>query len=137
VVGVYPEHLEQLLRAQLNCRELMAYLADILYESHYCEENVYQLARRFVASSDSCDKLGYVVFISNAIKAVPIWQQKLCDSDEPVVWDYHVIFVAKDKAAKCAVVVDQDSKLGYPVDFTTYALKSFMPQKVLQPKYRQ
>lgn len=116
---------------------MAAYLEDIQYASHYCEENVYQLARKFLTSVELSAQTGFVVFVSNARKAVPIWQQKLADDDDPVVWDYHVIFVAKEKSSALACVVDQDTRLGFPVDFSRYCFESFRPQKRLQAQYLQ
>jgi hypothetical protein len=114
------------------------YLSELLYASHYCEENVYQLAKRFLAHADLSSESGFVVFVSNPTKSTPIWCQKLSEDDSPVVWDYHVIFVVKslDKQAG-SVVIDQDSKLGYPIDCGAYIIKSFQPQRKLLPEYQQ
>lgn len=115
-----------------------SYLNDLLYASHYCEENVYQLAKSFLAHADLSSERGFVVFISNPHKSTPIWCQKLSEDDSPVVWDYHVIFIVKcvDKSTG-SIVIDQDTKLGYPVDFGAYVIKSFQPQRALLPEYQQ
>jgi hypothetical protein len=114
------------------------YLNDPLYASHYCEENVYQLAKSFLAHADLSSESGFVVFVSNATKSTPIWCQKLSEDDNPVVWDYHVIFVVKSHDKRTgSIVVDLDTKLGYPVDFGAYVIKSFQPQRALLPEYQQ
>lgn len=106
------------------------------YQSHYCEENVYKLAEAFVEdvrAGRRPDK-GYAVFISNSEKACPIWRQKLSEGDDPVVWDYHVVFMTKGEGTS---VIDLDTKLGFPCKFDHYAQSSFQPARAMQSKYRQ
>ena len=74
------------------------------YCSHFCEENVYHMVRRFQQRTDndrsSCglsrEKVSiFAVFVSSESKQTPIWHQKLGNRGAPVFWDYHVILVAK------------------------------------------
>lgn len=37
----------------------------------------------------------YVIFISSECKRTPVWHQKAGIDGEPVLWDYHVVLVAK------------------------------------------
>lgn len=37
----------------------------------------------------------FAVFVSSDCKQTPIWHQKLGNAEDPVLWDYHVILVAK------------------------------------------
>ena len=61
------------------------------YTASYCEENIWHLC-------GDCAEAGieaYAVFISNADRAVAVWQQRASrHPDAPVLWDYHVILIA-------------------------------------------
>ena len=65
--------------------------SECLYTSCFCEENVYQL----LAGMDPVlAARTNAVFISNAGRTVPIWQQRAGRSEDGlVVWDYHVILI--------------------------------------------
>mmetsp|Transcript_28525 Transcript_28525/g.47903 ORF Transcript_28525/g.47903 Transcript_28525/m.47903 type:complete len:249 (-) Transcript_28525:288-1034(-) len=114
-----------------------------LYKSHYCEENIYKLAEKFCNSHDGYE--GHAIFISSESKCTPIWQQKLsASSEEPVFWDYHVIFCIShasdtNNSQKSAerYIVDFDTKLGYPLHIREYLQKSFQPGISLNRPYRQ
>jgi hypothetical protein len=95
--------------------------SDLLYCSQFCEENVYQMAVEVVkrVNTNNCDRVSspvssatsapvsnsiatpassasfYAVLISSRCRQTPIWHQLAGTLDEPVLWDYHVIFVAK------------------------------------------
>jgi protein N-terminal glutamine amidohydrolase len=65
--------------------------------AYYCEENVWRLAyrkRHHQLYHDSAEDRFWVVFISNAIKNVPMFQQRASqDPRKSVCWDYHVILI--------------------------------------------
>jgi protein N-terminal glutamine amidohydrolase len=71
--------------------------------AYYCEENVWRLAYRkrhhHHDSPNDDDRRFWVVFISNAIKNVPMFQQRASsdreDAKKSVCWDYHVILISK------------------------------------------
>jgi len=85
------------------------------YQPYYCEENVWRLLQRRDIPADEC----HAVVITNAIKCVLIWSQRLSDDESGVAyWDYHVILVRKQSLN--ALVYDLDSVLFFPVGFTTY-----------------
>ena len=74
--------------------------AKFMYCSHFCEENVYKMACNFVedmrSELENCPSVCFfVVFISSECKKTPVWHQKAGVQDEPVLWDYHVVLVAK------------------------------------------
>lgn len=74
--------------------------ANFLYCSYFCEENVYKMACKFtrcLGDGGTCLAPSlFVVFISSECKQTPIWHQKAGSSNKPVLWDYHVVVVAKD-----------------------------------------
>lgn len=104
--------------------------SSFLYNSCFCEENVYHLVKQLPEKDDSVrlEDL-YVVFISNINKSVPIWKQLKCPDDEtPVVWDYHVILFDVKKSA----VLDFDSSLPFPCSSQTYLNEALCSLYVLR-----
>jgi hypothetical protein len=81
---------------------------DESYCAFYCEENAIRLATRLRQQSPEV----FVVFISNAIKAVPLWRMRCGDRrrDLFVAFDYHVVVVARstDRDGERWIVVDMD-----------------------------
>ena len=75
-----------------------------------------------------------MVFISNPQRTVAVWQQRAAQAiTEPVVWDYHVIALAK--AGGHWWVHDPDSTLGVPVAASTYLDAAFLPLAPAQSAY--
>lgn len=75
-----------------NCR------VQFSYTSQFCEENVHKMISRFktLMGQSSYPAVSFhAVFISSRSKQTPLWHQKASVCDEPVLWDYHVILVAK------------------------------------------
>lgn len=101
------------------------------YKPFYCEENIWHLC-----NDRQLD--GYVIFISNENRAVPLWFQK--NSQPPidyVVWDYHVIF-AETLEDGVALVYDFDTLLEpLPMDFSEYASLTFRLDACMPAKYRR
>ena len=98
----------------------------------YCEENVWRLAyrQRHFSSLHGSVSNSWVVFISNAIKSVPMFYQRASpDPNRSVCWDYHVILVVSNPAAQAPqhafLVYDLDSRLPYPCPLTEYLQFSF------------
>lgn len=112
--------------------------SDLDYASHYCEENIYRLALKYCTEVASNAHNAFVIFISNKLRQVPIWHQRLSDSpDEPVVWDYHVVFYVKESEHGNRYVVDFDSELGLATSFLKYAKHSFRPQCIMDNTFKQ
>lgn len=120
--------------------------SDCAYCSHYCEENIYHLANKFLYEFQQ--HTSFVVFVSSTSKATPIWHQKLCDSEHnPVVWDYHVFLVLKTNctpSSECASssdarahVYDFDSRLPFPVSAMRYISECIRPQFPLPECHKQ
>lgn len=93
----------------------------------FCEENVWRLAYRLTHRPRIKKGLQYhVVFVSNPVKCVPMFQQ-LANSNplDPVYWDYHVILF-QTLEADGTRVLDIDSHLPYKLTLCDY-LKSVFP----------
>lgn len=98
------------------------------YAPNYCEENVWHLCGepRFAGVE------ARVVFVSNAARACALWCQRAAERPgEAVVWDYHVILVAR---SACGWEVwDLDSTLGAPVALGDYLAMTFVDLSRLPP----
>lgn len=91
---------------------------DFPYQPYYCEENVWHLA-----SSDRFED-GRVVFVSNAERRVALWCQRAsADPEQPILWDYHVLFLARGDDDW--IVYDHDTTLGFAVPAREYFAKTF------------
>lgn len=96
----------------------------------YCEENVWQNLQRLPV--DPADL--FAVFISNRARAVVMWSQRAAAVD-PIVWDYHVVVVARGAPA---VVVDVDCTAGAILPLADWLEASFdarVPAEA-QPRFR-
>eukprot|EP01031_Cornospumella_fuschlensis_P029650 gene29650-35788_t len=109
------------------------------YQSHFCEENIYYLAKNLLENHQSeLSTLGielYPIFISSRCKVTPIWRQKAGD---PVFWDYHVIlYVAEANNKAEGIILDFDTNLSFNSPVLEYTLRSFRPDMDIKAEYRQ
>ena len=121
-----------------------------LRTAYYCEENVWRLVCRKLlvqpgaaalpdldnnnnnnndsSNNDSCSSF-WVVFVSNPVKNVPMFQQRAAQSaDTACCWDYHVILVGRDSTNNgggSPQVWDMDSRLPYPCPLPHYLAHTF------------
>jgi protein N-terminal glutamine amidohydrolase len=119
------------------------------YTSHFCEENICQLARQLLQQQQQEGKdedhdgpapTLFCVFISNNTKQTPIWKQRLGspEDDGLVVWDYHVILVLRaGNNDNDDLVFDADSTLPFPCPLVTYVEETFKPHVTMKPQFRQ
>lgn len=106
------------------------------YSAYFCEENVWHLClddairagRSAVAMEDR-----RVVFISNALRVVPMRHQR-AGNGGLVHWDYHVVLFARsgpmqtgvtEPVARAWEVWDLDCELGLPLPIETWLRASF------------
>ncbi|EKU22427.1 glutamine amidohydrolase-like protein [Nannochloropsis gaditana CCMP526] len=141
------------------------------YTRCFCEENVYLLlAKLHALISSSEDLLGCqlsALFVSNSLKACPIWMQretgealgnadqvedreeagtegneenKIAEfslNDGPILWDYHVVALLETPGG-LAYVYDLDTRLEpFPCPAGAYVRKAFKPDLPLREEYRQ
>ena len=88
------------------------------YCARYCEENVWHL----IDDSALADARLEVVFVSNAERAVALWQQR-ATSEGPILWDYHVFLLRRSSVRWD--VLDLDCRLGCPIDADVYLEATF------------
>uniref|UniRef100_M3XPY9 Protein N-terminal glutamine amidohydrolase n=1 Tax=Mustela putorius furo TaxID=9669 RepID=M3XPY9_MUSPF len=64
-----------------------------VYNSCYCEENIWKLCE-YIKNHDQYPlEECYAVFISNERKMIPIWKQQARPGDGPVIWYYFFLLV--------------------------------------------
>jgi len=96
----------------------------------YCEENIWHRCGGALGQREGAS----VLFVSNARRSVAIWQQRKAGSaTEPVLWDYHVIGLARE--GNSWQIYDPDSTLGVPVEVATYLDAAFQPLAPSQIRY--
>lgn len=102
---------------------------DCLYTSSYCEENIWHLSGDARLSEHDL----FVVFISNENRTCALWEQRASGFEgAPVVWDYHVILLAR---ATSMLAYDLDSRLAFPSTLDVY-LDATFPYPLLESHYR-
>lgn len=99
------------------------------YTPLFCEENIWQLARRLLAEGTPPDDL-WVLFFSNPDKQLVMLKQQRSGEYGYVVWDYHVVLQAAD------MIYDFDTTLQFPVNANDYLQQSFPNQRTLRERYR-
>ncbi|XP_012673954.1 protein N-terminal glutamine amidohydrolase isoform X2 [Clupea harengus] len=106
---------------------------DCVYTSCYCEENIWKLCEYIKAQPQHCIQDVYAVFISNERRMVPLWKQKSCRRDQPVVWDYHVILLHTGNRE--SYVYDLDTTLPFPCPLSLYEKEAFRSDHGLKESY--
>lgn len=98
-------------------------------QPYYCEENAWHLCQEPFFG----DQIRHVVFISNAERAVPMWNQR-AGRGKPVQWDYHVVVLTENPTE----IWDVDTMLGIPMHLFDYLDGSFHPElpECYQPHFR-
>lgn len=102
---------------------------------YYCEENVWHLCH----DPRVTHRPRAVLIISNASRCVAVGAQRAApDPSSPVLWDYHVVLVAREHQGWS--VWDVDTTLGLPVPLSVYLEASFaLPEgygEALAPYFR-
>jgi protein N-terminal glutamine amidohydrolase len=104
------------------------------YWPFYCEENIWHL----VTDPRVMGEPRWVVFVSNEVRRVAMWNQRAARSpDEPVVWDYHVVLLTRVENGWR--VWDLDSVLGLDVSLEAWLRGSFrlaVTPRELKPTFR-
>jgi hypothetical protein len=90
------------------------------YTPYYCEENAWWLAQDARLTGQQVD----VVFISNATRSVAFFEQRAAQQPgDSVVWDYHVVVLARSEGQ--ARIWDLDCLRGAPLPARAWLEASF------------
>jgi hypothetical protein len=104
------------------------------YTPLFCEENIWKLIDVLYTNQGLLTKPIDVLFILNQHNSIALFEQKLCAGTNPVIWDYHVVLVAK-KATEI-VVFDFDSRCRFPQNIADYFCQSFPENISLSETYQ-
>lgn len=108
-------------------------MSDYLYTPLFCEENIWQLASRFI--DEGCDAgTLQVLLISNRDRQVVLFNQRQGVAQGYVVWDYHVVLRCRDEQGDR--IYDFDSLLPFPAASRDYFAATFGEQQGLPPSLR-
>lgn len=108
------------------------------YAPFYCEENIWHLA----ADRRAAGLASTVALVTNPDRTCVLWNQRAAGPPGAhIVWDYHVIALARDPGGAARwQVLDLDTHLGLPVDLADYAAATFAPPGRLpaqfEPRFR-
>lgn len=109
--------------------------AELPYWPFYCEENIWHLCDH----PELAPRDPWVLFISNPHRSVALWNQRSAPgSEEPVIWDYHVILLCKNSSGWEAW--DLDSRLPAPFSAELYLARTFPGlaswNRAFEPRFR-
>ncbi|MEZ5537852.1 MAG: hypothetical protein R3F02_19790 [Thiolinea sp.] len=100
-----------------------------LYQSRYCEENIWHLAQQ--PEFQNCD----VIVIAARGDFFPIVCQRAAETpDTPMLWDYHVVLLwHADNDVH--YILDFDTTLPYCTPVADYLRQSFLDERLLKPQF--
>jgi protein N-terminal glutamine amidohydrolase len=98
------------------------------YAPYFCEENIWHLA-----GDPAVPKERYVVVVTGE-RGVAMWGQRAAAGRDPMVWDYHVFLIARDRQWQ---VWDLDTVFGLPITLDEYLDNAFKPvPPQIAPRFR-
>ncbi len=101
------------------------------YQPYYCEENIWLLAQ----DPRVGDGERLVALITGEVGRFAMWHQRSADGpNAPVLWDYHVVLLARQDRGWQAW--DFDCDLGMPIAVTDWWDASFPRQDQVRSAYR-
>ncbi len=104
-----------------------------LYSPFYCEENAWHA----VAALASDHAHIAVLCILGRSGHVAVWRHRLAARPSyPLVWDYHVVALARESGSSDWAVFDPDSTLPWGLSARTYLAETFPPAIELLPEYQ-
>jgi len=105
---------------------------DFTYTPLFCEENIWKLIESLYTN-----KLAIpidVLFILNENNTISLFEQKRSSKGRPVIWDYHVILVAKKENE--VLIFDFDSRCDFPESINDYFSLTFPGNLTIEESYR-
>jgi len=104
------------------------------YTPLFCEENIWKLIDALYTNQGLSTKPIDVLFILNQNNSIALFEQKLSTGANPVIWDYHVVLVAKNTSN--IVLFDFDSNCSLPKNIADYFHQTFPDNAVLPETVR-
>ena len=107
--------------------------SNFIYTALFCEENIWQLANTLIQQGVTSKDLT-VVFISNNKQQVAVFNQKTVESNQAIIWDYHVVLLRKND--NDYLIYDFDSRTRLPSLANNYLESSFPVNKNIPADYQ-
>ncbi len=106
------------------------------YTPLFCEENIWKLIESFYTNKQHTPIATPVdmIFIINRSNSVGIFNQRASKSQQPVIWDYHVILSAF--VEQQPVIFDFDSHCAFPATILSYFTATFPQKSPLKDQYQ-
>ena len=101
------------------------------YTAFFCEENIWQLAKKMSLQGAEYDELDILFFI-NRSRSVLLFEQMAAEKGSLLVWDYHVVLL--NSATK--LLYDFDTRLGFPCGVAAYFRATFVDQSELPTEFQ-
>ncbi len=98
-----------------------------VYTPLFCEENIWKLIDSLYMKPIA--KPIDVLFIINKNNTIAVFEQKMGSTNKPVIWDYHVVLLAK--SGEDLVIFDFDSLCDFPTPISSYFKLTFPGNKNL------
>ncbi|MCU7835047.1 MAG: hypothetical protein KZQ83_07285 [gamma proteobacterium symbiont of Taylorina sp.] len=95
--------------------------SNYIYTPLFCEENIWHLAQSLIDDGIKSNNI-HILFLTNKMMQIAIFNQLSAGLEEPVIWDYHVILMAKFDHTD--FIFDFDSRLEFPCTLEDYFKKS-------------
>jgi len=102
------------------------------YTSLFCEENIWKLIESSFTSNVIIPI--DVLFIINELNSVALYEQNISNSNQAVIWDYHVVLTAQINNQ--LIILDFDSRCEFPCEINTYFNKTFINYSLLNIRYK-
>lgn len=103
------------------------------YTPFFCEENIWWLARNLVDAGYDQREMRVLLF-SNPWQSVALLKQRGTVPGAPVVWDYHVVLLARIGGVQR--ILDFDTQMDFDASCSDYLRNTFPVQSGLPKHYR-
>lgn len=107
--------------------------SELPYTALFCEENIWHLARILSEKGFPIERL-WVLFISNPLRQVALFNQRAGAEHGFVLWDYHVVLHAEEENGD--LIYDYDTTLPFPVESRRYFAETFPDFIAIPPPLR-
>lgn len=109
-----------------------------LYTSLFCEENIWQLLQSIsTANTISGVKIAsnqmWALIITNPAQKIALFNQQAVPTGQPIIWDYHVVMLAKIKQQ--FFIFDFDTRLPFVTPLHEYLQNTFIFPDRLPEKF--
>ena len=107
---------------------------DFLYTALFCEENIWQLTNALTSQSLLNSNQMWVLIITSTTRKLPLRNQQAVETNQIVIWDYHVVLQAE--YAQQHYICDFDTRLPFVSPLDDYIQGTFIEPELLPEPYQ-